>query len=252
MRKPLIAGNWKMFKKAQEAIDFTNALKQQFENYTERDILIIPSFTLLHPVSENIKNSAILLGAQNFYPEKEGAFTGEISYTQLLDLQCRFVLIGHSERRKFFHEKNELINHKVKVAIEKGLSPVLCIGETIEEKEQSKTRDVLTMQVNEALTGLSRELGRFITIAYEPVWAIGTGRVAQNEDIQEAHAFIRGLIFDNFDGDIANSVRILYGGSVKPENISGIMQQRDVDGALVGGASLDINSFSKIIRFGEA
>lgn len=251
MRKPLIAGNWKMNKKTQETIDFVKGLKQNFEGYDGCDILVIPPYTALYPASEWLKSTQILLGAQNFYPEREGAFTGEISYTQLLDLQCRYVLIGHSERRQIFQESNEFINCKVKIAIDKGLSPILCIGETLSEREEGKTREVLTMQVNEGLKGVATELGRFMTIAYEPVWAIGTGRVAQNEDIQETHAFIRGLIFDNFDGDIANHVRILYGGSVKPENIYGIMQQRDVDGVLVGGASLNLESFSQIIRFGE-
>ncbi len=251
MRKPLIAGNWKMNKTDAEAKIFVSDLRQRFQNYSQRDILIFPSFIALKVVSEILLDTAIKTGAQNFYPEKSGAFTGEISYSQLLDLRCSYVLIGHSERRAIFKETHELINKKVLVSIEKGLSPVLCVGETLEQKKALKTRDVLTAQITNALKGLTTEKGRYLTIAYEPIWAIGTGLTAQPEEIQQNHAFIRSMIFDLFDGDAAENIRILYGGSVKPENISGIMQNRDVDGVLVGGASLDMEKFSAIINYGE-
>ncbi len=251
MRKPLIAGNWKMNKTIVQAADFAEKLKAKFSEYRQREILLFPGYTLLKHVSDILADTFIKVGAQNFYPERQGAFTGEISYTQLLELCLSHVLIGHSERRTIFNESGEMINKKVCTAIEKGLSPVLCVGETIEQKKALKTRDVLQTQIKEALKGLSVETGRFLTIAYEPVWAIGTGLVAQNEEIQQGHAFIRSLIFDLFDGDTAENVRILYGGSVKPENISSIMQNRDVDGVLVGGAALDIEKFSQIISYGD-
>lgn len=249
MRKPLIAGNWKMNKTNSEAAEFAFEMTKSFKNYDKRDILIIPSFIALKTVSEIIEGTPILLGAQNFYPEKSGAFTGEVSYTQLLEAGCSYVLVGHSERRQYFKEDNNFLNQKVKVAIEKGLSPILCIGETLEERKNNQTKDVLKKQIQEGLAGLSPELGRFLTIAYEPIWAIGTGLTAQNEDIQTNHAFIRGLIFDLFDGDTAENTRILYGGSVKPSNVSGIMAQRDVDGALVGGASLKTEDFASLVNY---
>ena len=251
MRKPLIAGNWKMNKNAYEANEFAQKLAASYGSYDEAEILIIPSFVELKKVYDAIKKTKIILGAQNFYPEKSGAYTGEVSYSQLLCAGCSYVLVGHSERRSVFCEKAPLLNKKVLVAIEKGLSPILCIGETLEEKEALKTKDILKTQLKEGLKGVSKETGRYLTIAYEPVWAIGTGKVAQNEDIQQIHAFIRSVIFNLFDGDTAEHVRILYGGSVKPDNIKGIMQQRDVDGVLVGGASLDIATFGKLIKFGD-
>jgi triosephosphate isomerase len=251
MRKPLIAANWKMNKTCSEALIFAQKLVSEFALYDKRDILIFPSYTALRCINNVLNNTLIKIGAQNFYPEKSGSFTGEISYLQLIDLECRYVLIGHSERRHIFNEGHEFINKKVRTAIDKGIAPILCVGETLDEMEAGKTRDILSMQINEALKGLNNTLGRYLTIAYEPVWAIGTGRVAQNEIIQENHAFIRGLIFDNFDGDTAENLRILYGGSVKPDNINEIMSQRDVDGVLVGGASLDYDSFKKLILFEE-
>lgn len=251
MRKPLIAANWKMNKTCFEAIDFAEKLRADFKDYDDCEILILPSFTSLACVNKILIDSNIKIGAQNFYPEKEGAYTGEISYLQLLELGCRYVLVGHSERRQYFQETNEIINKKIKFAISKGINPILCIGESIEEMEANKTREILSMQLNEAFKGINSFIARYLVIAYEPVWAIGTGRVAQNEIIEQNHAYIRSIIFDNFDGDIAENIRIIYGGSVKPENIRSIMDQRDVDGVLVGGASLDYESFKKIILYKE-
>jgi triosephosphate isomerase len=251
MRKPLIAGNWKMNKNSCEATEFGKEIAKLYGSYEKTEVLLIPSFTELKSVYDEIKNTAIRLGAQNFYPEKSGAYTGEVSYSQLLAAGCTYVLVGHSERRRLFNESSALLNRKVLVAMEKGLSPILCVGETLEEKESLMTKDIIKTQLKEGLKDVSGETGRYLTIAYEPVWAIGTGKVAQNEDIQQIHAFIRSVIFNLFDGDTAEHIRILYGGSVKPDNIKGIMQQRDVDGVLVGGASLDISTFAKLITFGD-
>ena len=246
MRRLLIAGNWKMHKTVGEAIELVRELKILVSDVTDRDILVCPPFTALYPVSQELKGSNIDLGAQNMFYELEGAFTGEISPLMLKDAGCSYVILGHSERRHIFGETDELINKKVLSALENGLIPILCVGETLEDRESGKTKEVVERQVKEGLKGISSE--EFV-IAYEPVWAIGTGRTATPEQAQEVHEFIRSIIEGMFSKNVADRVRILYGGSVKPNNAADLLAMPDIDGALVGGASLKADSFSKIVKF---
>ena len=232
--KEMIAANWKMNKTVNEAISFMEALMEV--DFKDREVLVCPPFTALSEVSGVISESDILLGAQNMHFEEKGAFTGEISYKMLKDVGVTHVLIGHSERRHVFNESNELINKKMKAALHHGLIPVFCVGETIEQRNANKTKEILKQQVTEGLNGI-KDYSKII-MAYEPVWAIGTGVNATPEQADEAHAFIRSLI----------DVRILYGGSVKPDNIREIMKQKNVNGVLVGGASLEVDSFSQLIQ----
>lgn len=248
-RKPLIAGNWKMFKACEEAVDAAKALKELAEGADHADVMIAPSFTSLYPVSQALKGSSIALGAQNLHWEKEGAFTGEISAGMLLSAGCTHVIIGHSERRQYFGETDETVNKRISCAITNNLVPVFCIGETESERDQEKTMFVLDKQVKDGLKGLGFEELRALVLAYEPVWAIGTGKTATPDQVQEVHSFLRSLIKDLYGNELAESMRILYGGSVKPANISELMNLEDVDGALVGGASLDAATFNDIIRF---
>ena len=248
-RTPLIAGNWKMYKTTPEAVETAQRLVELVADSADVDIMIAPVFTALDPVSQVVSNSRVALGAQNLYWEKEGAYTGEISADMLLSAGCQYVIIGHSERRQYFGETDETVNKKIRAALDTALIPVFCVGETEEEREAGQTFSVLDKQVKIGLDGyFAKDLGTLV-IAYEPVWAIGTGKTATKEQAQETHAYIRSLMNQTFDKALAQSVRILYGGSVKPANVSELMAMPDIDGALVGGASLDAESFSQIVKF---
>ena len=248
-RTPLIAGNWKMYKTTPEAVETAQQLVELVADSADVDIMIAPVFTTLGPVSQVVRDSRVALGAQNLYWEKEGAFTGEISADMLVSSGCQYVIIGHSERRQYFGETDETVNKKIRAAIDAGLIPVFCVGESEAEREAGQTFSVLDKQVKKGLDNyFAKDLGTLV-IAYEPVWAIGTGKTATKEQAQEAHQYIRSLIDQNVDKTLAQSVRILYGGSVKPNNVTELMQMQDIDGALVGGASLDAESFSKIVKF---
>lgn len=244
MIRPFIAANWKMNKTILEAKEFVNAFAPSVSDINDIDIVIAPSFTALFSVAELIKGSNIKLSAQNVFYEEKGAYTGEVSPLMLKDVGCDYVIIGHSERRHYFGEDDEILNKKVKAALRNGLEVIFCIGETLKEREEGKTFDVLERQVKEGLRDI--DLSR-IVIAYEPVWAIGTGRTASPEQAQEAHAHIRNKLKDLYVA--ADTVRILYGGSVTPDNIDDLMACPDVNGALVGGASLKPESFERIVRF---
>lgn len=248
-RTPLIAGNWKMFKTGREAVETAKALAEKVQTVSGVDVMIAPAFTALSLVSEALKETNIALGAQNLHWEMEGAFTGEISAPMLKAAGCSHVIIGHSERRQYFGETDETVNRRIKAALEHDLVPVFCIGETETEREAEETFSVLDKQIKKGLEGFSfGDLDKLV-IAYEPVWAIGTGKTATTEQAQEVHGFIRSMIGDHYGDTLAKAVRILYGGSVKPDNASALMAMPDVDGALVGGASLDAETFSRIVRF---
>lgn len=248
-RRPLIAGNWKMFKTCAEAVEAASWLVDLSSDANQTDIMIAPTFTSLALVSEKIAGSNVGLGAQNLFWESQGAFTGEISAQMLVSAGCRYVIIGHSERRQLFGETDESVNKKINAAIQSELIPVMCIGETESQRDADKTFSVLDKQVQMGLEGFSSgDLGSLV-IAYEPVWAIGTGKTATSNQAQEVHRFLRSLIEKKFGKNLAESIRILYGGSVKPGNVAELMSMPDIDGALVGGASLDPEVFSKIIHF---
>jgi triosephosphate isomerase (TIM) len=251
MRKPFIAGNWKMFTNIEEARKLVIALKNKVINVKDVEIVVAPPFTNLVSVNEIIKDSNIKLSAQNLFYENYGAFTGEINADMLLSAGCKYVIIGHSERRQYFKEDDVLLNKKVKVAIAKGLIPIFCIGETLEEREGNITEKVIETQMKNGLTGIDVSDFSKIIIAYEPVWAIGTGKTATPQQAAETHAFIRKLIGSMYDENIAMNTTILYGGSVKPDNVKSLMAEKDIDGALVGGAALKADDFTKIIKFYE-
>ena len=247
-RKSLIAGNWKMYKTPGESVEFVKSLIENTKEYNDRDILVCPPFTSLPVVSEILlKNSSIKMGAQNVYFEDEGAFTGEISPVMLKDIGVEYVICGHSERRKIFGETNEIVNKKMKILLEYQMIPILCVGEKIEERKSGRTFDVIRTQVENCLAGLEGQ--HQVVIAYEPVWAIGTGLTATPEQAEEVHLFIRKMIEDLYGQETEKAIRILYGGSVKPDNIDLLMRQKDIDGVLVGGASLSIESFVRIIEY---
>jgi triosephosphate isomerase len=249
MVKPFIAGNWKMNKTIREAVDFTNQLKNLIAGLDDRDVIIAPPFTALYPVAEALKGSNIHLSAQNLSDKEEGAYTGEVSARMLADAGCRYVIIGHSERRNLFGEKDAVINAKIKIALASGLKPIFCIGETLDEREEDRTFSVIERQIKEGLNNLNSDDIRRLVIAYEPVWAIGTGKTATQEQAQEIHAFIRHLMDATYGEHLVGDIPIIYGGSVNPKNISVLMAERDINGVLVGGASLDIDSFIRIIKF---
>ncbi|MEE8317781.1 MAG: triose-phosphate isomerase [Candidatus Omnitrophota bacterium] len=248
MRRPIIAGNWKMNKTIDEAVSVAVGLKRKFYTFSEADIVICPPFTALSKVHDEIIDSSIMLGAQDVYWEEEGAFTGAISINMLKDVGCRYTIVGHSEKRALFGEKDEDVNRKLKAVLKYGMGPIMCIGERIEERDNGMTLECLERQLTRGLKDLPKDDIVRIIVAYEPVWAIGTGRTATPKQAQEAHKFIRELIGRLYDKDTSSKVRIQYGGSVKPENISQLMAQDDIDGALVGGASLDVNSFTEIVQ----
>jgi len=247
-RKEIFAGNWKMFKTCSEAVNLAQELISGIKIKEGREYVVFPPFTALKVVADTCKGSALRVGAQNMYYEKEGAFTGEISPVMIKDCGAAFVLLGHSERRHIFHETDTLINKKIKAALTYGLQPMVCVGELLEERESGKTNIVLESQVKGAFEGLRTEDMKNISIAYEPVWAIGTGKVATPEIAEEAHVTIRKYISELFGENVANAFPILYGGSVKPDNIEGLYSMENIDGVLVGGASLDGASFLKIIN----
>ena len=247
MRRPLIAGNWKMNLNRSDAVALAKGLADA-STPDNVDVLVCPSNVYLDAVSAAASGSKVAVGAQDVYFESNGAFTGETSTDMLSDVGCSFVILGHSERRNVIGESDELINKKVKAALAAGLTPVLCVGELLEERESGKTMDVVTAQFDESLAGLSDADVQKTVIAYEPVWAIGTGKTASPEQAQEVHADLRKLLADRYNQQTADTVRILYGGSVKPDNAAMLMSQPDIDGALVGGASLKPDSFTAIIN----
>ncbi len=249
MRRPLIAGNWKLNKTVAEALDLVQSLKNELKDIEDADIVVAPVFTALAKVADTLSGSNVAIAAQNCYPEKSGAFTGEVSPALLKEAGCGYVIVGHSERRHLFGEADAFINRKVKAVLAEGLRVILCVGETLEERESDRTFDVVRTQIGEGLEGLSAADMQNVVVAYEPVWAIGTGKTASDEQAEEAHAFIRGLLNGTFGEETAAATRILYGGSVKPENVDGLMAQEDIDGALVGGASLKASDFIRIVRF---
>jgi len=247
-RKLIFAGNWKMNKTVAEALDLVQDLKLDLANVREADIVVCPPFTALAEVSKSILDSNIRLGAQNMSEHNNGAYTGEIAAGMLKEFSTRYVILGHSERRQYQKESDALIAQKTLAAHAASLKPIVCVGETLAEREAGKMHSVLETQVRGCLSGLSKEQMEETIIAYEPVWAIGTGKTATAAQAQEAHAFIRGLVEKLFDETVARRVRIQYGGSVKPSNARELMSQPDVDGALVGGASLEARSFADIIK----
>jgi len=248
-RKPVIAGNWKMYKTQQEARDFFAALKPLVAAAGHCEIIVAPPFTAIGVSAEAVRGTAIAIAAQDVYWANEGAFTGEVSPRMLVEAGCRAVIIAHSERRQFFGETNESANRKVKAVLAAGLTPILCVGELLAEREAGETQKVLEQQLRGSLAALTTAEFSRIIVAYEPVWAIGTGRTATPEIAAEAHQFVRNLSARLFTAEDANSLRILYGGSVKPENIKGLMAQTEIDGALVGGASLDARQFATIVNY---
>lgn len=249
MRRPFIAGNWKLHKTTAEAVALVEALHSGLTDVADRDIVVAPVFTALTSVASVLSDSNIALAAQNCYPENQGAFTGEVSPALLKDAGCRYVIVGHSERRQLFGETDAFINRKARAVLDTGMTVILCIGETLEEREGDKTFEVLERQVREGLQDIGAAAMDGVVIAYEPVWAIGTGKTASDAQAQQAHDFIRRLIADLFDKQVAERVRIVYGGSVKPGNVDGLLRQPDIDGALVGGASLKAEDFMRIVRF---
>ena len=247
MRKPIIAGNWKMHKTIAEALEFVNEVKDRVNNDKVEAVICAP-FTLLKDLKQATKGTNIKIGAQNMHFEEKGAFTGEISPLMLKELDMDYVVIGHSERRQYFNETDETVNKKVLKALEVGIDPILCVGETLEEREAGNTKDVCKVQVEKALENVSKEDLAKVVIAYEPVWAIGTGKTATSEDANDVIAYIREVVA-NLYGELANEVRIQYGGSVKPSNVAEIMNQSYIDGALVGGASLEANDYVELVNF---
>jgi triosephosphate isomerase len=247
-RKLIIAGNWKMNKTVAEALDLVRGLKLELANVKEVDIVVCPPFTALCEVSKAVLDSNLRLGAQNMSEHNVGAYTGEIAAVMLKEFSVRYVILGHSERRQYQKESDALIARKAAAVHAASLKPIVCIGETLAEREAGQTHQVLETQVRGSLAGLSKELMVETIVAYEPVWAIGTGKTATTAQAQEAHAFIRGVLGKMFDEAVTRRVRIQYGGSVKPSNARELMSQPDVDGALVGGASLEARSFADIIK----
>jgi len=248
-RVPLIAGNWKMNKTVEESVELVNSLKQRVSDVYGREVLVCPPFVSLVVVKELLKNSNVKLGAQNMYFADSGAFTGEISPLMLKSAGCDYVIVGHSERRQFFGETDEIVNKKMKIAFENGIVPIVCIGETLQQRESNETFSVIERQTKKSLVGITLEQAKKVVIAYEPVWAIGTGKTATPEQAEEVHGFIRKIYSQMYGTESAETVRILYGGSVKSDNVSEIMKQPDIDGALVGGASLKADEFAKIVRY---
>ena len=247
-RKYLIAGNWKMNKTVSDTVDLIGEINSMVGNETSVQVCICPPFTSLSKASESVEQSQLLLGAQDMNAAASGAYTGEISAEMLRALYVSFVILGHSERRQYYGETNQIVNKKILTAIENNLKPIYCIGETLEEREAGQTMEVVRSQVREGLENFPANSIESLVLAYEPVWAIGTGRTASPDQAQEAHAFSRSVLQDMFGEAISQSIRIQYGGSVKPANTQELMSQEDVDGALVGGASLEAESFSEICK----
>ncbi|MEN6446283.1 MAG: triose-phosphate isomerase [Syntrophaceae bacterium] len=249
MRRPLIAGNWKMFKTAEEAHVYAEELSLRVSGVENRDILVCPPSVYIHPLVRAFADSPVMIGAQNVFWEDEGAYTGEVSAPMLRSLGARFCLIGHSERRQYFLETDATVNQRLKASLKAGLTPIVCVGETLKERQDNTTIERVSSQLTNGLKDVSTDDASRIVIAYEPVWAIGTGKTATPEIAQEVHGVIRSLLAGIFGAERAGLIRILYGGSVKPDNIDVLMAKEDIDGALVGGASLDAASFERIIRY---
>ncbi len=248
-RKPLIAGNWKMHLSVAEAVALAEKVAESCQGLDDREVMIAPPATAIGAVSAAVRGSSLIIAGQNVAWEKEGAYTGEISPLMLKDVGASMAITGHSERRHIFFESNSIINQRVAGALAHGVIPVLCVGETLDEREQKQTFEVVGQQLSEGLTGVATAQAARVVIAYEPVWAIGTGKTASREQAQEVHLFIRNLMADIYEKRLAEQVRILYGGSVKPDNVEGLMAMADIDGALVGGAALQAESFNRIIHF---
>jgi triosephosphate isomerase (TIM) len=248
MRKPIVAGNWKMYKTPSEAVNFIREVGNSFISMTGIDIVICAPFTALDRLGEEVAGKNMALGAQNMHFLKEGAFTGEIAPGMLVELGVKYVIIGHSERRQFFNETDESVNMKVKAALAAGLIPIVCVGEKLAEREAGDTFKIVDAQTRAAFSGVSQEKAKHVVIAYEPIWAIGTGKTATAQDANEVCAHIRQTVGTLYDGETAQAIRIQYGGSVKPENIAELMEQPHIDGALVGGASLQPQSFVALVQ----
>ncbi len=248
MRRQIVAGNWKMNKTAAEAAALVGELRPLVSDVSNVDVVVCPPFTALAAVAPALVGTNIELGAQNMHWEKSGAYTGEVSAEMLLTLGCRYVILGHSERRQYFHETNSEINKKVKAALAAGLTPILCVGETLEEREDGQTKTIVKEHVTGGLLGLSPDQVGKVVIAYEPVWAIGTGKTATPDQAQAVHAFIRNVLKQISNSAIADTVRIQYGGSMKPENAKELMGKPDIDGGLIGGAALKADSFAAIVK----
>lgn len=251
-RRPLMAGNWKMHKTVSEAVDLVKKLKDSLGDLPDRDALVCPPFTALAAARDALRGSPVLLGAQNMSDNLQGAFTGEVSAVMIKDAGCAFVILGHSERRQYYGETDAFINKKARLALDQGLVPIVCVGETLQEREGGKTFPVVEKQARESLAGFSPDQAARTVVAYEPVWAIGTGKTATPEQAQEVHAFLRGLLEKLHGRASAERTRLLYGGSVKPDNIDALMAQPDIDGGLVGGASLKAEDFLRLVRFQKA
>ncbi len=251
MRRKIIAGNWKMNMAGEEARKLAQEIRDRLQGVRDADMLVCPPFPSLQDVGTILKGSSLGLGAQNMHWEPQGAFTGEVSARMLLTVGCQYVILGHSERRLYFSETDEQIRKKVAAALAAGLTPIVCVGETLEERESGQTGDVVGKQLKGAVEGLSREAMLRLIIAYEPVWAIGTGRSATPEMANDVHAFLRALVASLHRADVAEKIRIQYGGSVTEANADGLFSQPDIDGALVGGASLKPDIFSAIVSIGS-
>jgi triosephosphate isomerase len=247
MRLPFIAANWKMFKTVQEAVFFVKELRALVKDAADVTVVVAPPFTALHAAAEAARSSSIAIAAQDVYWEREGAFTGEISPAMIKEAGAEYGIVGHSERRRLFHETDETVNRKTLALLGAELTPIVCIGETLEERERGETLAVLDRQITQGLDGVTGEQVAVVVVAYEPVWAIGTGRNATPEQAGEAHAHIRSRLRQWFGGHAAEGCRVIYGGSVKPDNIGALISLPDVDGALVGGASLDVRTFADIV-----
>ncbi len=247
-RVKFICGNWKLHKTVAESIDLATAVKNAVGPVRDVEVAVAPVFTALHPVGKRLEGSAVALAAQDCFWEDQGAWTGEVSVKLLADVGCKYVIVGHSERRQHFGETDAAVNLKAKAVLKHQLGPIVCIGETLREREAGETFGRLAAQIDGGLADFSTEMLRATTLAYEPVWAIGTGKVATTREAQEAHAFIRGRLREKFGG-VADEVRIQYGGSVKGDNAKGLLELPDVDGALVGGASLKADDFLQIVKY---
>jgi len=248
MRKKIIAGNWKMNKTVAEAIELANAIKLDLADCSAVDVVPCPPFTAIKSVSDVASETLINVGSQNMSSEENGAYTGEISHSMLKELFVRYVILGHSERREYYKENDFWINKKVHKALEKNLRPILCVGEKLEDREAGNTEKVVEVQVREGLKDIPASAYTELVIAYEPVWAIGTGKVATSDQAQAVHAFIRGIVKELVGAEAADAVRIQYGGSMKPDNAAELLGQPDIDGGLIGGAALDAVSFAAIVK----
>jgi len=248
MRKKIIAGNWKMNKTVSEAESLSEAIKRELDSEAKVDVVLCPPFIAINAVSKAVSGTQIAVGAQNMHYEASGAYTGEISAEMLREQYCRYVILGHSERRQYFGETNESVNKKTFAALAAGLKPIVCVGESLEEREADKVEEVITTQINGSLAGLSEADFKNVVVAYEPVWAIGTGKTASPEQAQDVHAMIRGLLVKLSSQATADTVRIQYGGSMKPSNAAELLSKPDIDGGLIGGAALDATSFIGIVK----